>query len=219
MSQPLTWSFSALKEYKTCARKYHASRVLKLYPMQDTDATRYGKEVHTAAELYVRDGTPIPKGLEFLTPILDALIAIPGEKLCELEMALKPDCSPCDFHDEARWVRGIADLVIINGDKARVCDYKSGSARYPDKTQLELMSLMIFAHYPEVQSVKGALLFVHHDVVIKGMYKRADSDKMWAKWRTDVAMIEASMEGDRWPPNPSGLCRKWCPVEHCEHRG
>jgi hypothetical protein len=215
----ITWSFSALKEYKTCARKYHASRVLKLYPMQDTVATRYGKEVHSAAEYYVRDGTPVPKGLEFLVPTLDRLKAIKGEKLCELEMAVKHDLTVCDFADEGRWVRGIADLVILDGSNAWVMDYKTGSAKYPDKSQLELMALLIFARYPEVQSVKAALIFIHHATLVKASYTRSKQGIMWAKWKADVSLLEASHVGDKWPPTQNGLCRKWCPVEHCEHRG
>jgi ATP-dependent exoDNAse (exonuclease V) beta subunit len=47
-------------------------------------------------------------------------------------MALTYSKEPCDFHDENRWVRGIADLVIIDGADAFVVDYKTGSNKYPD---------------------------------------------------------------------------------------
>jgi hypothetical protein len=215
----LTWSFSALKEYKTCARKYHANRVLKLYPAQETEATIYGKLVHTAAEEYIRDGKPLVGNMARFKKSLDALKSIPGRKLCELEMALKPDGTPCNFDDEGRWVRGIADLVILNGDKAFVCDYKTGSAKYPDKSQLELMALMLFAHYPEVTEVKAALLFVHHNKLVPALYKRENEQKMWANWRSDVDTLQSSYDNDMWHPNPNGLCRKWCNVEYCEYRG
>lgn len=215
----LTWSFSALKEFKTCARKYHANRVLKLYPPQETEATIYGKLVHTAAEEYVRDGKPLVGNMVQFKKSLDALAAIPGQKLCEFEMALKPDGTPCAFDDEGRWVRGIADLVILNGPKAFVCDYKTGSARYPDKSQLELMALMLFAHYPEVTEIKGALLFVHHNRLVSAAYKRKDIEELWAKWRMDIDMLQMSYDNNTWHPNPNGLCRKWCNVDYCEHRG
>lgn len=219
MKQKVTWSFSALKEFKTCPRKYHANRVLKLYPPQESEATIYGKVVHKAAEDYVRDGTPLPPDLQQFQRMLDSLRAIPGDKYCELEMALLPDCSPCGFGDDARWVRGIADLVILHGSKAWVVDYKTGNAKYPDVSQLELMALMVFAHYPEVDTVHAALLFTQHNKLVPAMYYRKDEDTLWRKWRADVGAVERSHENDVWNPNPNGLCRKWCNVTYCEHCG
>lgn len=112
-----TWSFSALKEYETCPRKYHASRIEKLYPFKQGAAAKYGNDVHEAAEVYIRDGVPMPDDMKQFIPMLDSLNAIEGEKLCEYKMAVTPELEVCDFYDEARWVRGIADLVIVNGDK------------------------------------------------------------------------------------------------------
>lgn len=214
-----SWSFSALKTFETCPRKYHAEKVLKLYPFEETEQTIYGNKVHLAAEEYIRDGKPLPKGMEQFKPALDALNKIPGDKHCELKMALTADRKVADFRAKDVWVRGIADLVIVNGDKARVVDYKTGSAKYPDKKQLELMALMVFEHFPEVTKVKAALAFLLHDVVVKGDYTRDEADKLWEKWvqRTDI--LDRAFEHDNWPPNPNGLCRKWCPVESCEFNG
>jgi hypothetical protein len=46
----ITWSHSALKDFEGCARRYHEVKVLKKFPFQDTDQTRYGKDLHKAAE-------------------------------------------------------------------------------------------------------------------------------------------------------------------------
>jgi len=213
------WSFSALKTFETCPRKYHAEKVEKLYPFEETEHTIYGKKVHLAAEKYIRDGEPLPKGMEQFKPALDALNNIPGDKHCELEMALTADRKPTDFKGDDVWVRGIADLVIINGDRARVVDYKTGSAKYPDKKQLELMALMVFEYFPEVTQVKAALAFLLHDVVVKGKYNRKEADKLWQRWDQRTAILDAAFENDNWPPNPNGLCRKWCPVVTCEFNG
>ena len=71
----VTWSHSGLKAYEQCPRQYHEVTVLKSFPRGDTVATLYGKELHTAAEKYVRDGEPLPKQFEFMQDTLDALIA------------------------------------------------------------------------------------------------------------------------------------------------
>lgn len=213
------WSHSSLKTFETCPRKYHAEKVEKSVPFTDTVHTIYGKQVHKAAEDYVRDGTPMPDDLKKFQPALDALVRIEGAKLCELEMGVTKDKQPTSFKDNSAWARGIADLVIINGAKAHVFDYKMGSAKYPDKNQLELMALMIFAHYPDVTQVKAALLFLTHNVVIKAQYRREQADDLWAKWETKSAMLQASFDNDHWPPKPNGLCRQWCGVKHCEYQG
>jgi hypothetical protein len=87
----IKWSHSSLKDYEGCARRYHEVKVLNNYPFQETEQIRYGKELHKAAEDYVKDGTPIPKQFEFVTPVIDALMAKPGRKFPEHEMGLTID--------------------------------------------------------------------------------------------------------------------------------
>ena len=67
------WSHSALKKYELCPRQYHETIVLKNYPFTDTQATLYGKEYHTAAELYIKEDKPLPPQFEFTKELLDAL--------------------------------------------------------------------------------------------------------------------------------------------------
>ena len=159
---PIKWSHSGLKDYEGCARRYHEIKVLKNYPFTDTVHTIYGKQVHESAEFYIRDGKPLPPEHEFMKPILDSLLKKTGRKLAEYEMGLRENLSPCDFKADDVWVRGIADLLIINDDglKAWVIDYKTGNDKYPDRDQLILMSLMVFAHFPHIRQVNSALLFV-----------------------------------------------------------
>lgn len=211
-----SWSYSAIKDFKGCARRYHAVRVAKLYQSPKTEAIIYGELVHKALEEYVRDGVPLVTGLEKFKPLADSVKAMPGTIHCELKMALNADKQPTEFLGKDVWVRGIADVLVVDGASARVLDYKTGGAKYPDKDQLELMALMAFAYFPEVQTVKGALAFVAHDVLIKGVYKRENMDRMWAKWDASSALLERSFEVNKWHPNPTPLCR-WCPHEACEH--
>ena len=56
-----TWSYSSLKEYQNCPKKYYEIRVAKNYVFQDTPQTIYGKEVHKALEDYVRSNTELAK--------------------------------------------------------------------------------------------------------------------------------------------------------------
>jgi RecB family exonuclease len=208
-------SFSAVKTFESCPRKYYQLNVLKAYPHEDTDATLYGKEVHTACEEYIRDGKPLG-GHKRFQAVLDKLKGYSGDKYCEIEMAIDKHGNNVPFDSEDRMYRGIADLVIIDGDKARVIDYKTGSAKYPDPKQLELMAVMIFAKFPNVMKVSGALLFLLHDVLVKRDYTRDEFDVLLKQWSSKRAIIMACAETETWNPNPSGLC-SWCPHKSCEY--
>jgi RecB family exonuclease len=214
----VTWSHSSLKDYEGCPRRYHEVKVLKNYPFKDTDATLYGKELHTAAELYIKEGTPLPPQFAFIKDTLDALKAKPGRKLCEHEMGVTKDLKPCKFMDKEVWVRGIADLLIIDDENltARVVDYKSGNNKYPDREQLKLMALMVFAHFPHIRRVSGALLFVVKEDIAKASFMVGEAEEHWWDYRERVARIEQAHETGVWNPKPTPLCG-WCPVTTCEH--
>jgi hypothetical protein len=217
------WSYSSLKKFKTCPKQYAEVKIFKNFTEPPfTEATLYGTNFHEAAEHYVRDGTPLPEAFNYVKPHLDALRAIPGEKLCEKKMGLTKALEPCAFDDPEVWCRGVADLLIVNREKgvARVVDYKTGrSAKYADTAQLELMALMVFKHFPEIRRVKGGLLFV-----VANDFKRAEYDvtqerNYWRTWMQDIHRLEQAMKTNVWNPNPSGLCKKHCVVLSCPHNG
>ena len=214
------WSFSRMKGFETCPKQYYHVNVLKEFPFQETDATRYGTEFHKAAEDYMRDDTPVPERFAFALPTLEALKAKPGEKHCELKMGLTEDLQPCGFYDKNVWFRGIVDLAIINGEKAFIVDYKTGkSAKYADTGQLQLMALSLFAHFPEVKRAKGGLLFVIADKFVGADFNASDHNVLWSPWIKKYAQLQKAHETNVWNPVPSGLCRKHCPVVECPHNG
>ena len=212
------WSHSALKDYEGCPRRYHEVKVLKQYPFPETEAIRYGKELHSAAEFYIKDDKPLPPQFEFVKDMLDALKAKPGRKLCEHEMGVTADLRPCGFMAEDVWVRGIADLLIIDDDNltARVVDYKTGNNKYPDREQLRLMALMVFVHFPHIRKVSGGLLFVVKNDLVKASFLRGEAEEYWWDYRTRVARIEKAHETGVWNPKPTPLCG-WCVVKTCEY--
>lgn len=214
----VTWSHSSLKDYEGCPRRYYESKVLKKYPFTDTQATIYGKQLHEAAEFYIKDDKPLPPEFEFIKDLLDALKAKPGRKLCEYEMGVRADLTPCGFMDKDVWCRGIADLLIINDDNltARVIDYKTGNNKYPDREQLKLMALMVFAHFPHIRRVEGALLFVVKDDIAKASFMVGEAEEYWWDYRERVARIEQAHDSGVWNPKPTPLCG-WCPCTDCEY--
>ena len=217
-----TWSYSSLGLFQQCPRKYYRLRVLKDIVEPEAEHLTYGKLVHEAAELHIRDNVPVPEKYSFLTPVLDVLKAIPGEKHCEYKMGLTADLEPCDFFDPKVWCRGVADLLVVNEENgsARVVDYKtSKSAKYADTAQLELMALMVFKHFPKVRRVKAGLLFVVANDFKKAEYVADQEKQYWRTWMQDVVRLETAHKTGVWNPTKTGLCKKHCVVTTCPHNG
>lgn len=211
----IKWSFSGLKQFINCPRQYNEVKNLKNYVVEETDQMRYGTEVHKALEDYARDQTPLPKFYTKYKSMVDALLEIPGERYLEYKMALSADKLPCEFDSPDYWVRGIVDFMVVDGEDAFIIDYKTGSKKYPDPKQLELMAIMTFAHFKDVQRVQAGLLFVAHNSFLPESYSRRDIPKLWGSFNLDLMRLTHSVKSNYWAANPTPLCG-WCPVKSCE---
>ena len=215
----LVWSFSSLKTFEQCPKKYYHLKVAKDVVDTPHEAALYGSSVHKAAEEHIRDGKPMPKKYSYMEPILESLKKIPGDKYCELELGLTKDLAPCAFKAPDVWWHGIVDLLIVNPSSgvAHMIDYKtSKSARYADTKQLDLMATAVFAHFPDVTKIKSALLFV-----VSNEFVRKDHYAIKAKEYIDgvkptIQRLEQALETEVWNPITGPLCR-FCPVRTCEH--
>ena len=183
-------------------------------------ATRYGNLVHKAAEEYIKDGSELPKKYDFMQRTLDTFNNIKGDKHCEIRLGVaKYDdvYEPTKFFAKNVWYRGIADLLIINKDKAYLIDYKTGkSANYADTKQLDLLAGAVFINFPEVKKIKSALSFV----VCKKFISKEHTADMYKAYINVfdelLERIEVAAKEDVWNAVESGLC-KFCPVTSCEH--
>jgi hypothetical protein len=215
-----TWSYSSLDLFNQCPHKYYRLKVKKDIKEPQSDHLIYGLEVHKVAEEYIRDGVPIPEKYKYIEPSLEKLKGYEGEHLCEYRMGLTRNLEPCGFFDKKVWWRGIADLIILQGDKAKVVDYKTGkSSKYADTKQLEILSLAVFKHFPQVKHVKGGLLFVVANEFVKDEFNVEKGSVYWERWLTGTARLEQAFQVNVWNPRPNFTCSKWCPVKDCTHNG
>ena len=214
------WSYSSLSLFTQCARKFHRLRILKDIVEPESRHLIYGKEVHKAAEEYGRDNKEIPEEYKFIQPHVDILLDTNGDKFFEYKMALTADLEPCDFYDKETWWRGIADFISVDGGKALLVDYKTGkSAKYADTKQLEILSLAIFRHFPEVECVKGGLLFLVSEEFKKANFYKKEEENYWLSWDTELDRLNMSFEADTWNPTSNFTCRQFCPGLDCEYNG
>ena len=214
------WSYSSLNTFKQCPKKYYHLKVAKDVKDKGSTATVYGQEVHTAAEEFIRDGKEVPKKFSFMDPILDSLNKIEGDKHCELKLGVaKTDDGyrPTGFFDADVWWRGIADVVIINGNTAYSIDYKtSKNARYADTKQLDLVAGGLFVEFPEVDTIKSALLFVVSGDLIRKNHYREHMSKYINTFESTLDRLDTAEQTAVWNAVSGPLCR-FCPVVSCEH--
>lgn len=215
-----SWSYSSIKTFQQCPKKYYHLKVAKDVKDEGSEATIYGQELHKAAEDYIKDDVPLNPQFGFIQDLLDSLKKIPGEKYCELKLGIAlrdGKYVACDFFAKDVWWRGVADLVIINGDTAYSVDYKtSKNAKYADTKQLDLVASAIFTHFPQVKTIKSGLLFV----VSKDFIKK-DHDAMFRTayiehFKFDIERIDTATKTGVWNAVSSPLCG-YCPVKTCHN--
>ena len=216
----ITHSFSALKMYENCPRRYMHQRVNKEVQDEGSDASKYGERIHEALELRLRDQSPLTDETRKYESLCTAIEreSKDGELFVEQKMTLNKNLTPTEWFAPDAWFRSVLDVLMIheNQKKAFVLDWKTGKRR-PDFTQMEIFALQVFKHYPEVDSVTSALVWLRDYKMDTQVYKREQSNEMWAKIMARINRIYESLEHDTWPPKPSGLC-PWCPAKHiCDY--
>ena len=124
---------------------------------------------------------------------------------------------PSTFFGRDVWWRGIADLVIINGDTAHSIDYKtSKNARYADTKQLDAVAAALFIHHPQLKRIKSALAFVVSKEFIKKEHTADLTDSYFESFKPDLDRLAAAEDSDVWNAISGPLCG-YCPVTACEH--
>ena len=216
-------SFSSLKLFRQCPRKFYEHKVLKLHPYTESPATAHGNRVHAALEQYLKDRTPIPEDLSnYAWVCTDIIETFSPHALAEVEFAFRRDGTPCAVRDwNNKHFMGKADVLDFLGNHVMVVDYKTGKSGYPDVDQLELMALFVFLKYPTVEVVTGLLFFLDDGIVVpndgSARWTRADVPTLLAKWQAQTDEVERHVATGVWPTIPSPLCG-WCECTTCPNQ-
>jgi PD-(D/E)XK nuclease superfamily len=213
------WSHSRLTSFETCPRRHNECDLQKNYPEPPSAAMTFGSDAHKALELFCRDGVPLPSEFSSYQDVADTIVGLPGVKYYEQQLALTEDFSPCGFFDENAWFRCIVDVLIIDGDRALIVDYKTGKIK-DDPSQLQLNAAAIFAHYPEVNGIGAAFWWIAKGKKLTpSKFTRAGLPDIWNKFLPRVKKYSNAVAQGKFFPNPSGLCKNYCPVKSCSFCG
>lgn len=218
MPKKFSWSYSKIKNWRTCPKRYYLIDVTKKYKEPEGPALKWGNDVHKAFQRRVGGGIPFPEDMAEFEEAAARLAAFDGTIMVEQQLAIREDLSPCEWFAKDAWFRSIADYLGIKGPVALAIDYKTGKI-IEDSEQLALMAECIFAHYPDVQAVRAEFWWLKDDAATKEVFYRKDRKKTWAKMLPEVNQLRAAHDATDFPANPCGLCRKHCVVTECPHNG
>lgn len=218
MTKPVAWSFSVLNKFETCPYQYYKQRVTKEYKDEMSAAGLWGDRVHKALDKRIKDKAPLPEGMTEYEPYAARFDNAPGEVLSEQKAALTRNLEPTTWFAKDVWTRVILDILVYNGDKAIVFDWKTGKRKH-DIDQLKLFAGTVMALRPQVQTVTTGYIWLKERKVDTDVFTRDDQAGIWQHFSPKVARFERAHEQQKWPKKPSGLCRKWCNVMDCEFNG
>lgn len=223
MPKILPWSHSALAGVATCPRQHEEVKVLKHYADQKNEAALWGDRFHKVAERHIGYGEPLPPEFEHYRAYFAQFLDRVGETTTERKYAITKALQPCDFFAPTVWGRGILDVLTLRGAVALCDDHKTGKNRKKDMQQLRIAALLVFYHHPEIDTVHTAFHWVQYgfgpDARDTETFTRAQIPDMWAKTLPALQEYARCFQSGVFPPRPSGLCAKYCPVSSCEYYG
>jgi len=214
-----TWTFSKIENFETCAKKYYEYMVAKSVKDTDTENLDWGNTVHDAFRDTLKGKKELPDFLKSYQPWIDRVHGKPGDLYVEQKYGITSDLSPCPYLAPVVWYRGIADVVRVWDDVAYAGDWKTGK-RKEGSIQLALMALCIFQHFPKVKVVCAEFIWLQEafgdpKAITKKTYRREEMVVLMAEIMPRVQKLEWAHKTMTFPPNPSGLCMKYCEVVSC----
>ena len=219
-------SFTAIKSFEQCPQRFYQEKVLKKFPYVQSPQAKRGDIIHKEFENFIKDGIPLtlpdPNNDEvgLAKPFeqwVQSIAKRTGTKHVEFKMAMNWQAQKVGyFKGKDIWIRGQFDLLVENGDKALMFDYKTGKSKYADTGQLELMALLTFIHFPKINLIHGALLFIEENKVIKDVYSRDKMEQYKEKWLNRSIPIVQALTTRKFPMKQSGLCA-YCPCIDCPY--
>lgn len=230
-TKPFSWSYTRLKNYEVCPKRYYETDVLKNYnDGDDNPDLQWGETVHDAMAKRCKDGIPLPDGMPaHFEKWAQKITAGGGIIDAELELAIDASFGPAPwFGDKDRrtgqllgpqpWFRAKVDLVKRQGPIALLVDWKTGKI-VEDSFQLALSAACAFAKYPELVAIRCSFVWLKEDAESSETFYRKDMPTMWRALWPRISALTQSHQSLSFPPQANRMCRRWCKVVSCPNHG
>ncbi len=206
------YSYTFLNTYDICPKQAFHRYVLKDHPFVGSDASKWGNVVHDALDKRLSKGTPLPKEVAKYEPYAAAIE--PLKPATEIKLGIRRDGSPTGFFDDDVWLRGKADVVITQEDKALLFDWKTGKKR-EDVYELELQALMVQACHlaTPIEYITGHYVWLQ-DGVVGRAHDVSNTGETLECLQEKADEIEHCHKTGEWRTKAGPLCG-WCPVTSC----
>ena len=214
-----SWSYSRLKNFRTCPKRHYHVDIAKDFKEEESEHLMWGHEVHEKLAHAISKQHPSPAEHGDYQDWVDGVSKLRGmgfKIMTENKLAMSEDFKPTSFFDNETWFRGVVDVLAVREPYAISFDWKTGRI-IDDIEQLALSSSLIFAHYPKVEEIAATYIWLADDTETIETYKR---DGMLPTWNAVLPQVKVMAEAARtmnYPPKPSGLCKRYCPVSSCPH--
>jgi PD-(D/E)XK nuclease superfamily len=216
------FSFSRLKAFEDCPRRYYETQVLKdKWPEEKSQLLEWGDAVHKAMATALRTNTALPTEFKIFQPWIDKVARTRGEMLIEdqCQWACTREFKPTPWFAKNVWLRTQADAVKLDPPVALVVDWKTGKSLNGDPVQLILTSLMALLHFPDVHCVRSDFIWLQEDLQTTQVVYRNEARTYWIELLPRIKRLEQAVIDENFPPHPGRFCRRWCPVRSCEYWG
>lgn len=219
-TKPFSWSYSALKNFETCERRHHEVDRKKAFKEDESEQLRWGHFLHSSMNKALA-GEPLPQAMKRYQCYIDLAVKHTEHKGMlrgEQRLAFDRSFQACPYFDNAAWFRGVIDVTMLFPRLAVLWDWKTGKV-LEDPVQLGLFATMIFAHHPEIEKVVTSYVWLANDALTNETWTPASMPMLWNSLLPRVKRMEDAYKTGEYHPQPSGLCKKYCPVTTCEYHG
>jgi len=223
-----TWSFSTLSKYGTCPYQLGQVKYYKTVKEKYCAECVDGIDVHEILKNYLRREEITPaqvKAMASFQKYADHFLKLEdagAELLIEKELAITEDFNPCDWFAPNAWGRAKLDVGIIRivNDIKRldVFDWKTGKKK-DEELQLKIFSMFGMIHHPDVETFNAQYIWTNDKPTgLPAIVDRATvQGEFIPEIMREVNRMKNAWESENFPKQQNYLCKKYCPVLHCEH--
>lgn len=237
--KPFAWSFSKLKNWRTCPRRHQEIDLKKSVQEIRSPQLKWGDHFHHEIAVRLKNRKLMDPNMAAYEPLAqryEQIADAQDKKLkVELSLACTRDMRATGYYANDCWLRAKVDLMLINSPVVMVVDWKTGKV-VVDSEQLALTAAIVFAHFPDIQWVIAKYVWIaesgwpettEHYIRGPSCYEVHNGETLamhsvqtlWHSIAPDLQAMEDAHLLGVYPPNPGRLCKNYCPVKSCEFHG